>query len=239
VREKLIVALDVKSFDEAKRIVDILYPHVKIFKVGSKLFTSCGPEIIKAIHKKGGEVFLDLKFHDIPNTVSGSVESAAQLGVFMLTVHTLGGSLMLKEAAESAMRSARKFNTRKVKIVGVTVLTSMDNKDLRGVGISRDLKKEVISLAKLAKKQGLDGIVASAAEAKHIRKVTGKNFIIITPGIRPSGAAKDDQKRIVTPKDAIRNGASYIVVGRPIIEAKNPRAATIGILKEIEDAKKK
>jgi len=234
--DRLIVALDVTEFETAKKLIDTLYPTVKIFKVGSRLFTSCGLDILKAIQRKGAKVFLDLKFHDIPNTVAGAVQSASRLGVFMITVHTLGGAKMLKEAAKSAAICAEKFKMKKPKILGVTILTSMDNSDLKNIGVERSVKDSVLFLAELAKKSNIDGIVASAKEITTIRKKLGKDILIVTPGIRPEGSSTQDQKRVVTPLEAIKKGADYIVVGRPIIEAKEPKLVAERIVKELRNA---
>jgi orotidine-5'-phosphate decarboxylase len=226
--ERLIVALDVDNLEKAEKLVDALCPPVKIFKVGSQLFTTCGQEVIKMIRDKGAKVFLDLKFHDIPETVKRAVTSATNTNyaVEMLTVHTIGGSRMLQEAVQSA-----KFGT---KVLGVTVLTSMDAGDLESVGINQPVEKEVVQLARLAKEAGLKGVVASAKEIPLIRKeIDSKDFIIVTPGIRPSGSQAGDQKRVVTPAEAIRKGADCIVVGRPIIEADDPRAVATRIIEEI------
>jgi len=216
IAEKLIVALDVDNLEEAKRLVDILYPNVKIFKVGSQLFTACGPEAVRMIVKKGAKVFLDLKFHDIPNTVKKAIVSAAKLKVYMLTVHLSGGKDMLGAAVSIADRP---------KIIGVSVLTSESKEDT---------KDKVLNLAKLAKAAGLDGVVCSAQETNMIREACGKDFIIVTPGIRPEGYVIDDQVRITTPKEAVKAGADFIVVGRPIIKAENPKEAAVKILKDIE-----
>jgi len=233
-REKLIVALDVEGFDRAKELVDKLYPTVKIFKVGNQLFTSCGPDIVKAIQRKGGKVFLDLKFHDIPNTVKGAVKSATRWGVLMLTVHTSGGREMLKEAVSAANTAAKQLKTVRPKIFGVTVLTSMDNKALSDIGVDKKVKDIVLYLAKTAKDSGLDGIVASAKELPLVKKALGKDFSVITPGIRPLTHEKADQKRVVTPSEAIKKGADFIVVGRPITGAKNPKLAAEEILSEMK-----
>jgi len=216
IAERLIVALDVDNLEEAKRLVDILYPNVKIFKVGSQLFTACGPEAVRMIVKKGAKVFLDLKFHDIPNTVKKAIVSAAKLKVYMLTVHLSGGKDMLGAAVSIADRP---------KIIGVSVLTSESKEDT---------KDKVLNLAKLAKAAGLDGVVCSAQETNMIREACGKDFIIVTPGIRPEGYVIDDQVRITTPKEAVKAGADFIVVGRPIIKAENPKEAAVKILKDIE-----
>jgi len=229
VNEKLIVALDVKSLDEAKGIVKKLSPTVKIFKVGMGLFTLYGPDTVKIVHDSGAKVFLDLKFHDIPNTVTHALRSAAKLGIFMVNIHTLGGSEMMMRAAEAIRES-----DNKPKLLGVTVLTSMDQSSIEEIGIDKKVEDEVVSLARLGKDSGLDGVVASPKEVSLIRNNLGKDFIIVTPGIRPAGAEKSDQKRIMTPREAIETGADYIVVGRPIIETKDPLAAANKIIKEME-----
>ncbi len=229
-RDRLIVALDVKSLKEAEDIVDKLIPEVKIFKVGIGLFTLCGPDAVKLVHDKGAKVFLDLKFHDIPNTVAHAVRSAAQLGVFMINLHALGGSEMMKKAIKMIGASQNR-----PKLLGVTVLTSMDETAIAEVGISRGLGEEVLSLAKLVKDSGLDGVVVSPKEISLIRQNLGKDFIIVTPGIRPAWADKTDQKRIMTPGEAVKAGADYIVVGRPILEAGDPVKAAMKIIKETEN----
>lgn len=226
---KLIVALDMKTLGEAREAVKKLSPAVKIFKVGIGLFTLYGPDAVKLVHDSGAKVFLDLKFHDIPNTVAHAVRSAAKLGVFMVNIHTLGGSEMMMRAAEAARES-----DNKPRLLGVTVLTSMDQSSIGEVGIDKKIEDEVVSLARLGKDSGLDGVVASPNEVSLIRKNLGKDFIIVTPGIRPAGAKKDDQKRIMTPADAVKAGADYIVVGRPIIETKDPLEAAKKIIKEME-----
>ncbi|MDP3787494.1 MAG: orotidine-5'-phosphate decarboxylase [Candidatus Omnitrophota bacterium] len=227
--ERLIVALDVKSLDEAKALADKLIPAVKIFKVGLGLFTLYGPAAVKMVKDKGGKVFLDLKFHDIPNTVTSAVKSASDLGVFILNVHTLGGSEMMRKAAEAV-----KGLSERPKILGVTILTSMDQKAINEVGIEKSVEEEVLNLATMARDAGLDGVVASPQETGAIRKKLGKDFIVVTPGVRPEWAAKGDQKRIATPSSAIKSGADYIVVGRPIIEADDPAEAAKKILEEME-----
>lgn len=220
----LILALDVDTFKKAKKLVNKFYPKVKFFKVGSQLFTACGPQIIKFIKRKRAKVFLDLKFHDIPNTVAQAARMATRLKVDIFNLHAGGGIEMMKSALKAAREEAKKLKIRRPKIIAVTILTSQ-----------KTLVKKVLELAKLTKSAGLDGVVASAQEAKAIRKKIGKNFLIVTPGIRPTSYNKDDQKRVARPKEAIKNGAKYIVVGRPILEAKNPIAAAEEILKEIND----
>lgn len=219
-KNKLIVALDVDSFDKAKKLIDKLSPHVGIFKVGSELFVSSGPKVIDYINKKRKKVFLDLKFFDIPNTVKRAVLSAAKHNVFMLTLHIYGGSEMLKEAA-----SVLKGKKRRPFLIGVSVLTSTAGKNAG---------KEVIKLAKIAKAAGLDGVVCSAKETKQVKKACGKKLVVINPGIRPIWAARGDQKRVTTPKVAIENGADFIVVGRPITQARNPIMAARKIIEEIK-----
>jgi len=227
--ERLIAALDVRSLDEAKAMVDRLIPAVRIFKVGLGLFTLCGPAAVKMVNDKSGKVFLDLKFHDIPNTVASAVKSASDLGVFMLNVHSLGGSEMMRKAAEAV-----KGLSERPLILGVTILTSMDQRAIGEVGIGRGMEGEVLNLATMAKDAGLDGVVASPQETSAIRKRSGKDFIIVTPGVRPERAAAGDQKRIATPAEAIKAGADYIVVGRPIIEADDPAEAARKIIEEMK-----
>jgi orotidine-5'-phosphate decarboxylase len=192
----------------------MLYPTVKLFKVGSQLFTACGPKIIEFINQKSARVFLDLKFHDIPNTMVSAAKEALKYKVAMFTVHTLAGQRALKEVARVCQDS-------KTRVLGVTILTSISQHFLDDLGIKRSLSQEALYLAKMAKRCGLDGVVCSVHEATAVRKVCGGDFIIVTPGIRPKGADKDDQKRVATAKDAIAAGADYLVVGRPILEAQN------------------
>ena len=230
-RERLIVALDVSSAREALGLATQLHTSVATLKVGKQLFTAEGPAVVRDLIATGYGIFLDLKFHDIPNTVSHGVRSAAGLGVDMLTVHASGGSKMLKAAVEAA-RSAHK----PPKVLAVTVLTSMNDEDVQEVGFSGRLVDEVLRLAELALNAGCDGIVTSAREAAEVRKRLGEGFAIATPGIRPAGEAAGDQARIVTPTDAVRAGVSYLVVGRPITAASDPAAAAKRILDEIEAA---
>lgn len=215
-KSKLIVALDVDSFQEATALIQATREVVDVFKVGSQLFTRVGPRIIEFLHEQGRECFLDLKFHDIPNTVAKAVESAAALRVRMLTVHACGGAEMLKAAVAVPNRPL---------LLGVTVLTS----------VGGDVQAEVLRLAKLARECGLDGVIASPREIVSIRKLVGGDFLIVTPGIRPAKSEPGDQKRPLTPAEAITAGASYIVVGRPIIAAKDPALAAKQISEEIRD----
>ena len=232
-KERLIVALDVDTKEKAFGLVEKLKNDVKIFKVGSELFTSCGPEIIAGVKKNGSGIFLDLKFHDIPNTVAKSVIAATRLGVSIINVHALGGYDMMKKAAEAVKREAKTLTIDPPKLIAVTVLTSTDENGLKKIGIDDTMEKQVTKLAKFAKDAGLDGVVASPFEVRLIRKELGEEFIIVTPGVRPEWAAANDQKRVATPKEAVLNGADYIVVGRPVIEASDPAEAARKILKEI------
>ncbi len=205
-----------------------------LFKIGSQLFTAEGPEAVQKIAGLGGEIFLDLKFHDIPNTVAGAVSAAAALpGVRMMTLHTSGGMAMML-AAREAVRASKK----RPALLGVTVLTSLDSRALREVGISGEAASRAVALARLAKEAGLDGVVASAHESKAIRRACGPKFLIVVPGVRPTATSAGDQMRVATPTEAIRNGADYLVVGRPITEAVHPRDAALAIAEEIAAAKR-
>lgn len=232
-RERLIVALDVDTKEKALSLVEKLKKSVRVFKIGSELFTSCGPDIIKKVKSNGCEVFLDLKFHDIPNTVAKSALAAARSGAFMFNMHAIGGLDMMKKAVEAVTEESNKLKRERPKIIAVTVLTSMDENSLKKIGIDDNMENQVLRLAKLARDSGMDGVVASPSEIGLIRKNIGKDFLIVTPGVRPSWAAVNDQKRIATPKEAIDNGADFIVVGRPIIEAPDPASAAKKILEEI------
>lgn len=215
---ELILALDVNSYSRAMHWVRLFLPQVKIFKVGLELYTACGPKIIQDIRKLGAGVFLDLKFNDIPNTMAKAAKEALKQRVTMFTVHTLSGPGALLEVA-------RVCKGRKTKILGVTILTSICPHFLRDLKIKRTLSDEVIYLARMAKRCGLDGVVCSAQEAEGIRKYSGRNFIIVCPGIRPKGSLFADQSRVATIEDARKLGVDYAVVGRPILEAKDPLRA--------------
>ena len=233
-KDKLIIALDVETKEKALAIVETLKNDVNLFKVGFELFSSCGPSIVEEIAKKGCRVFLDLKYHDIPNTVSKAAISASRIGgVFMFNVHALGGYDMMKKTAEAIKGEAAKNRTSVPKVIAVTILTSMDENALKKVGIGDTMNVEVLRLAKLAQSAGLDGVVASPSETEILREALGKDFLIVTPGVRPVWAAIGDQKRIATPKDAIAGGASFIVVGRPVTEAKDQAGAARKIIEEI------
>ncbi len=232
----VIVALDYSSLAEAEKTVKKLAPLVKTFKVGKELFTSAGPQAVEMIHSYKCRVFLDLKFHDIPNTVGAACEAAAKMGVFMLNVHASGGQTMMVNAAQAVHKAAEALKKPAPKVLGVTVLTSLTDKDLKDIGISKKVQDEVKTLASLAKRCGLDGVVASGQEIKPIRQVAGSDFLIVTPGVRPIWAAHGDQKRVMTPKEAIALGADYIVVGRPITQHPQPLLAAEKILDEVSSA---
>ncbi len=229
----LMVALDFSDLTEAEKIVKKISPLVKIFKVGKELFTSVGPAAVEMIHSYQCRVFLDLKFHDIPNTVGSACEAATKMGVFMMNVHALGGKTMMYTSMQAVHKIASEKKIPPPKVLGVTVLTSLTDMDLKEIGIKKKVKREAQDLAVLVQRCGLDGVVASGQEIKLIRGVTGKNFLIVTPGVRPVWAPHGDQKRIVTPKEAIAFGADYIVVGRPITQHPQPLVAAEKILKEI------
>jgi len=228
-KERLIVALDTATADEARALVGRLGTSVSFYKVGKELFTAAGPAIVRELTGAGHRVFLDLKFHDIPNTVAAAVRSAASLGVSMLTVHASGGSKMLRAATEAAAASEAKPT-----VLGVTVLTSMDADQLHAIGVSGGIAQQVLRLAGLALHAGCGGLVASAREAAPLRRELGAAFTLVTPGIRPAGGDAADQVRVVTPADAIRAGADYLVVGRPITQAEDPAAAAREIARQIE-----
>jgi orotidine-5'-phosphate decarboxylase len=237
-RDRLFVALDLESLDDAARLLDQLDDVVRGVKIGSQLFTSAGPAAVELAQKRGHRVFLDLKFHDIPNTVAGAVRSAARLGVFMLNVHASGGIEMMRAAAESAAQAARDFGVARPLCLGVTVLTSLDRRALETeVGVSASIESHVLRLAEGAARSGLDGCVASPQEIRRIRLALGPRFAIVTPGIRPgSPTTEDDQKRVATPRAALDAGADYLVVGRPITAARDPRAAAAAIIADLERA---
>lgn len=232
-KDRLIVALDVESQAAAIKIVEALKKEVRFFKIGLELFSSNGPKIVSIVKDKGCEVFLDLKLHDIPNTVGKTAALLTRSGVYMFNVHALGGYDMMKAASDAVKKEAARLKIEKPKVLAVTVLTSMDENSLKKIGINDNIEKSALKLASLAKDAALDGIVASALEARSIRENMGKDFLIVTPGIRPLWADQNDQKRTATPIEAIANGADYIVIGRPITEARNPLEAAREILKEI------
>jgi len=236
--DQLLVALDVDSGARALQLADQLNGLVGGVKIGSRLFTLEGPELVKRIAGTGVRVFLDLKFHDIPNTVAQAVEAATLTGAWMINVHASGGVPMMQAAAKAAVDTARMARKPKPLVIAVTVLTSMDEPTLHEAGVSRPLMEHVVELAKMAQRAGLDGVVASPLETREIRDTCGGDFAVVTPGIRgaAAGAEKNDQNRTMGPGDAIKAGSTYLVVGRPIIAAADPRAAAQAIGDEIRTA---
>src|SRR3954465_13619931 len=232
-RDRLIVALDVPHAADAQKLVRTIRDTASIYKIGKQLFTSEGPDLVRNLVSSGRKVFLDLKYHDIPNTVASAVRCAAELNVAMLTVHASGGSKMLRAAADAAAQSAGK-----PLVLAVTVLTSMADEDLHEIGITGSAQDQVLKLAKLAQKAAVGGLVASPSELKALRHAIGQDMKIVTPGVRPVGSDKGDQARVATPADAIANGADYIVVGRPITAAADPAAAAKAILAEISGSQR-
>lgn len=217
---KVIVALDFPGKEQALNLVRDLDPGQCRLKVGKEMFTRYGPSMVEELQKLGFELFLDLKFHDIPNTVAGACRSAAELGVWMVNVHCLGGRKMMNAAAEAVAGG-----THRPILIGVTVLTSMDEEDISEIGLAGPIERRVVALATLARDSGLDGVVCSPLEIAPIRAVQDRDFLLVTPGIRPADASVDDQKRIMTPARALASGASYLVIGRPITRAENPQQA--------------
>lgn len=231
--DRLIVPLDFPTLNLAEGMLDRLAGAVSYFKIGHQLFTAAGPKAVEAVRRRGARVFLDLKYHDIPNTVAGAVETAAAMGVDMLNLHASGGFEMMRAAAEAASRSSSR-----PKLLAVTALTSLDAVGLEKIygPLSLSLEGLVVRLASLAHQAGLDGVVASPREISFIRERLGGDFIILTPGIRPSGSPPDDQSRTATPSEAVSRGADFLVVGRPITRAQDPLQAARKILSEIADA---
>jgi orotidine-5'-phosphate decarboxylase len=236
--ERLLVALDVETGARALELASALKGLAGGYKIGTRLFTLEGPGLVRELVSQGERVFLDLKFHDIPNTVAQAVESAVQTGAWMINVHASGGIPMMEGAVKAGRETARRLGQPSPVLIAVTVLTSMNESVLREIGVQRPLLDHVVALARMTKGAGMNGVVASAQEAPEIRRACGNEFLIVTPGIRGTSAqAKpDDQTRTTGPADAIRAGASYIVVGRPIIAAADPRAAAEGIVEELSRA---
>ncbi|MDO8885413.1 orotidine-5'-phosphate decarboxylase [Candidatus Oleimmundimicrobium sp.] len=237
-KNPLIVALDVSSQDKALKICHQLEDQVDLFKVGLELFLAEGPGVVKAIKETGANVFLDLKLHDIPNQVAGACREIVKMGVGMFTIHTQGGFNMMKWAAEATKEESLRLKISPPAILGVTILTSLDNNDLTDMGIKKKVNEQVVNLATMAMKAGLDGVVSSPNEILDLRQAIGKDKIIVVPGIRPKGEAAIDQKRVMSPSEAIAAGANYVVIGRPIIKDENPKIKAKKILNEIEGVKK-
>ena len=234
-RNPLVVALDVPRAEEALRFVDQLRGLAGMFKVGKQLFTAAGPEIVRRIRGLGEEVFLDLKFHDIPNTVASAGIEAARLGVRIFNVHALGGRDMMLRTADAVREASEREGLTRPMILGVTVLTSHTQASLDEIGIGRTIEEEVASLARLCAVSGMDGVVASPLEIRAVRQAVDRpDFVVLVPGVRPAGSSANDQSRVMTPREAIDAGASFIVVGRPIIADKDPVGAARRIMEEIE-----
>jgi orotidine-5'-phosphate decarboxylase len=236
--DQLVVALDVESGSRAIEIADAVKDTAGAVKVGKRLFTLEGPALVRQLVEAGHRVFLDLKFHDIPNTVAQAVDAAVQTGAWMINVHASGGTAMMRAAADAGRETAARLGRPQPLIIGVTVLTSIDQATLREVGVDRTVLDQALALATLAQRAGLDGVVASPQETAAIRRECGPRFAIVTPGIRGVAAtvSRDDQARTMEPAEAIRAGASYLVVGRPIIAAPNPREAAELIASELSGA---
>ena len=230
-RKKIIFALDVHGLDDIDRWAETLSGKVGMFKVGKELFTACGPAAVKAVQRHGGQVFLDLKYHDIPNTVAKAMCEAAGLGVQLANLHALGGAEMMEAAATAVQKEFSE--AERPRLLAVTILTSSTVETLRQVGIEHSVQDMVVRLARLAKASGMDGVVASPLEIGLIREACGPDFLIVTPGVRPSFASVDDQKRIMTPAEAVSSGADYLVIGRPIAKAADPVQAAECIADEI------
>lgn len=232
--ERLIVALDVHTRENALGLCAALRPKVRHFKVGLELYTACGPALIRDIQAGGGQVFLDLKFHDIPNTAARAAVEAARLGVGMFTLHLSGGLLMARRVADEVTAHCEIYRAPRPRILGVTVLTSLSDDDLQQIGVTRPMEEQVVALAQLARQAGLDGVVASPREVTRLREILGAEMTIVTPGIRPAGSDAHDQARTLTPREAVEAGADYVVVGRPITAARDPLEAAETIVMQIE-----
>lgn len=232
--DRIITALDVHSLEDMKKLVETLGDSVSFYKVGMELFYSAGPDAVLYLKDQGKHVFLDLKVHDIPNTVGQSIRALTRLGADLMTLHGTGGRAMMEAAAEAVRDEAAKLNIERPRLLAVTVLTSIDENAWKEIGGKYSIAESVKNLAKLAKEAGIDGTVSSPYEAKEIREMNGPDFLIVTPGIRPTFAVANDQKRFTTPSQALRDGASHLVIGRPITKAADPKEAAEKILAEIQ-----
>ena len=224
-RDRLIVALDFPSQAKALALVSALSGSISIYKIGLQLYTAAGPAVVQAVAATGAKIFLDLKLHDIPNTVAKAVAAAGELGVAMLSVHLSGGNAMLKAAMEA--------KPPQLSLLGVTVLTSATQETLREIGVAAEMSEHVLRLAELGQQTGIDGLITSPREVGFLRQRLGSEIVLVTPGVRPAWAAADDQKRFTTPREAIKNGADYMVIGRPITAAADPRAAVERVVEEL------
>ena len=231
---RIITALDVSSMDELKKLVETLGDSISFYKVGMELFYSVGPDAVRYLKDQGKHVFLDLKVHDIPNTVGQSIRALTRLGADLMTLHGTGGRAMMAAAAEAVWDEAAKLQIERPRLLAVTILTSIDEEAWQEIGGKDDIATSVKRLAKLAKEAGIDGTVSSPYEANEIREMNGPDFLIVTPGIRPTFAVANDQKRFTTPSQALRDGASHLVIGRPITKAADPKEAAMKILAEIQ-----
>ncbi len=238
-KDRIIVALDLDSEEKAIALVNQLRGKVGMFKIGSQLFTACGPSLVKKIISQGEKVFLDLKFHDIPNTVSSAAVEAARMGVSMLNLHAVGGLEMMRKTVTDINQYCKIEGKKKPTILAVTILTSINQAMLDSLGFRVAISEQVIKLAQLAKQARCNGVVCSAHEVLLLRQNLGQDFILVTPGIRPSWSATNDQKRINTPAEALAKGADYLVIGRPITKAENPIEAVAKIITEIKDSQRK
>lgn len=232
--DRIITALDVHSLDDMKKLVETLGDSVSFYKVGMELFYSAGPDAVRYLKDQGKHVFLDLKVHDIPNTVAQSIRALTRLGADLMTLHGTGGRAMMEAAADAVRDEAAKLNIERPRLLAVTVLTSIDEEAWKEIGGKYSIAESVKNLAKLAKEAGIDGTVSSPYEAREIREMNGPDFLIVTPGIRPTFAVANDQKRFTTPFQALRDGASHLVIGRPITKAADPKEAAQKILAEIQ-----
>jgi len=234
-KDRIILALDVDSLRAAEDAVRLLKDHVGAFKIGFELFVSEGPAVVSAVQRLGGSVFLDLKLHDIPNTVAMAAKAATRLGATFIDVHASGGRAMMAAAKKASAEAALSYGVHAPVLLAVTVLTSLGEADLKDdLNINRDPEGQVVSLALLAKESGMDGVVASPQEVAAIRRAVGREFVIVTPGVRPQWAGKDDQKRVATPAEAVTAGADYLVIGRPILKAADPVEAAIKVVDELK-----
>ncbi len=238
-KEKLIVALDVESADEALRLFGELRDEAGMFKVGSQLFTSAGPDLVRRLVNEGARVFLDLKFHDIPNTVAAAAREAVRLGVTLFNIHAAGGTEMMRRAADATAEEAARLGVKKPSLIGVTILTSMDSDGLSETGVeAANVEEQVRRLARLADASGLDGVVASPHEIVPVRETVARaGFLVVTPGVSPTAAAYADQKRVTSPSEAVRRGADFIVVGRAILNSPDPASAAHAVVEEMENGR--